>query len=633
MKPIHVRFVFGGCLLVLIAMAVGVPAWHTSVIAAKKIAAKAVDAEAITISSTPPSELNPSGGGAPKATFDQAADFAWQEFIALTWAAGPQSGANGQRDTPSSTCKYGDPSCTGPLVWETYRSKVETFPGNLSFGSKGPAYGPPPGYVTDASVSYGYDALPVYTYSSAVNACDASQQSDATPWVNLDETDQILLDNMYAGTVEESSSPGNSSPKLIRFTAKSNRSQYVYVTGNSSPTDPANQWWGHIPATVVADTKTYLAAHQSSPPPNSSTLVSLPNGTIEVKAGWRPLNPAEASSGRFHTQTVRFYEVGSDGFSKCYRDATWGLVALHIIQKTASAPYFIYATFEQADNLLTSGGTPVEDAEGRITLNPPPTTATTPQVCLNDPQPPVTPPPMGGEVTSQLGSVIETSNPATCAPVTTKTYCTSPGQELYLRNSVAAPPSNGEPSGGDICIDKRENPIPDYAITANAEAHAAIAGYLKTAGIKSSPWMFYKLVNVQYYPYDKVIVNQTPNGSLYTPKPPYTAENPPASSYYQANIVVETNRSLQLFSGGLSPNITTEWNQDGSPHKNTYYGNHFSNMGGCMGCHGSQGQNPANQAGDFSVILARGSVSSPESPALETTQGMIQVPRNRSLTR
>ena len=140
---------------------------------------------------------------------------------------------------------------------------------------------------------------------------------------------------------------------------------------------------------------------------------------------------------------------------------------------------------------------------------------------------------------------------------------------------------------------------------------------------------------MQYYPYDKVIGTATPNGSLYTANPPYSATHPAPSSYYQANIVVETNRSLQLFSGGLSPNISTDWNADGTPHKNTFYGGHSFNMGGCMGCHGSQGQNPLVPygAGDFSVIMARGTVAHPEVPALGTSKGLTEVLRNRSLSK
>jgi hypothetical protein len=65
------------------------------------------------------------------------------------------------------------------------------------------------------------------------------------------------------------------------------------------------------------------------------------------------------------------------------------------------------------------------------------------------------------------------------------------------------------------------------------------------------------------------------------------------------------------------------------------YGGHFYSMGGCMGCHGSQGQNPLVPygAGDFSVILARGTVSTPEIPATLGSQGLKAVPRNRSLSK
>ena len=590
----------------------------------------------ITITADVPGELNPpfaagppSTGGAPAATPEQAAAFAWQEFIALNWPAGPQQGMPGQRDTPSTTLKFGDTAYTGPLVWQTFRGKVEIFPGN----GNPFIFTPPPGYPGPAGdKSFGYDALPVYNYSTPISACDPSQTNDPTPWINLDETDQITLDNMYAGVVEPGSSQGNSSPQLIRFLAKANRSQYFYVTSNSSTTDPSNQWWVAIPANVVAATKTYLAQHKDSPPAGSSTLVSLPFGTIETKAGWRPLNPSEISSGRFHTQTVRYYESGTNG--ACFRDAIWGLVALHIIQKTPSAPYFIYATFEQADNILTADGKPVEDVDGNIIVKPEPASATSPQVCLVDPKPLG---PGDPNLTSTEGSVILTNNPAQCQPAPAS-YCGSPGSQLYYINTKfpSAPPPQPQPTAGNICVDKRDNAIPDYAVAANKQAHSAMSAYFKQNGISSAPWLAYKLVNVQYYPYDKIIADpKVPNGSLYTAKPPYTAKNPAPSSYYQANIVVETNRSLQLFSGGLSPQISTEWNQDGSPHKNTFYGGIDHNMGGCMGCHGSQGQNPAGMAGDFSVIMARGvtGTTQPEYPSKPTSQGLTLVPRNRILTR
>jgi hypothetical protein len=575
----------------------------------------------IAVSRTIPGELNPpfidNFGGAPNATPEQAAAFSWQEFIALNWPATKQSGLPNQRDTPSKACHFGDPECTGPTVWETFRGKVEIFPGA----------GSPPGY-SPGEPSFGYDALPQYKYKHDVVACDPAQALDPVPWVNLDETDQITLDNMYAGTVPDDVSPGNSSPHLIRFLAKANRAEYVYVADNSSPTNLNDQWWSSVPVDVVTRTKAYLASKMVSPRAGSKTMVSLPYNTIEMKAGWRPLSEDEIASGHFHTQTVRFYEQGSTHSRYCYRDATWGLVALHIIQKTPSAPYFIYATFEQTDNILTTDGQPVEDADGNVLL-PSTQPPTSPQECLVDPKPPPGP---VDEIPSKAGSVILTSNTRTCAPLPVDLYCEDPGSRLYYHNAQGRQPV---PSGGNICVNGRDNLIPGYVIDANKQAHAAISKYAQKHGIESTPWLYYKLINVQYFPYDKVITTPTPNGSLYESNPPFTAANPAPSSYYLANIVVETNRSLQLFSGGLSPEreaaVATSWNVDGTQHKNSYYGGHFYAMGGCMGCHGSQGQNRAKSAGDFSVILAVGRVLKPEIPSINTPAGLTDVPRNRSI--
>src|SRR5438067_8531057 len=125
---------------------------------AQERGAKATPAGSITIniSYDVPNELNPSGGGAPKATIQQAAAFAWQEFIALNWPAVNQTGAANTRDMPDKGKKFGDQS--GPLVWQTYRGKVETFPGNGSatVGPPGSGIGSPT--PSPALPDYGYDA-------------------------------------------------------------------------------------------------------------------------------------------------------------------------------------------------------------------------------------------------------------------------------------------------------------------------------------------------------------------------------------------------------------------------------------------------------------------------------------------
>jgi hypothetical protein len=80
-------------------------------------------------------------------------------------------------------------------------------------------------------------------------------------------------------------------------------------------------------------------------------------------------------------------------------------------------------------------------------------------------------------------------------------------------------------------------------------------------------------------------------------RPPSQASSDTNSYYYLANIVVETNQTLQNFFGRAKKGVT-------EPLKNVYLngtaGSPFQ-MGGCQGCHGAQGQ--AN-GGDMSPVMA-----------------------------
>ena len=334
----------------------------------------------------------------------------------------------------------------------------------------------PPGYdVKDPTPPYGYDAPPKYLYSpvivgtkdGSIPACDPKQADDPTPWINLDEVTQIGLDKMYVGLPVVNPGP-NSDPSRIRFTAKANRTEYVYVVGH-------NYFW-KSPQLITArnNLKDGLKNDVYPSPP----FISFLPGTIEVKAAWRPL-AADEDGGRFHTAKVRYYEPGPPGPSPtfCYWDDTWALIALHIIQKTPSAPYFIFATFEQADNLRLPGGMPVEDENGRV-INPPP---------------PKTPP-----TTPALSYADSPTDPQ--VSIVGMAYCGTPGNELYYRNISA---NAGLPSGGNICVNTRDNAILSDVCMVNAAAHAAIAQYAGAKGLGRSPWLYYKLVNVQYVPFDK----------------------------------------------------------------------------------------------------------------------------------
>src|SRR4051812_16151637 len=102
---------------------------------------------AINVNSDFPADI---AGGAPNATLQQSAAFAWQEFIALNWPA-----LAGQRDTPDNNQKFGAGGNGSPLVWQTFRSKVEIF--NTSKDAQGNYV--PPGYSASAP-NYGYNSPP-----------------------------------------------------------------------------------------------------------------------------------------------------------------------------------------------------------------------------------------------------------------------------------------------------------------------------------------------------------------------------------------------------------------------------------------------------------------------------------------
>ena len=247
----------------------------------------------------------------------------------------------------------------------------------------------------------------------------------------------------------------NSAPQLIRFLAKANRAEYAYVA--------SHHWWdGSAP---TADTAKYVLANKQDPA-DPDKYVVLPNGSIEMKAGWRVLNPAEMTSGKFHTATARYYETNSSGVATCYQQATFGLVSLHIIQKTPLAPYFIYATFEQADNILDANGRPVEDVDGSVLGSPQPCRADQTSPC------PTTP-----SVTLDDTAIVNAAHvPPQVVLVPPKApYCTSgtnttPRNQLFYLNTTGLP---ALPTDGYICINKRDNDIPPVVIDTNKRAHAS----------------------------------------------------------------------------------------------------------------------------------------------------------------
>ena len=251
-----------------------------------------------------------------------------------------------------------------------------------------------------------------------------------------------------------------------------------------TPTPTAEPYWDMV------NNFTMVANGNGNPLKPPGPVIDFPDGMIEAKTAFRELTADEQNSGRFYQTTVRYYEKdASDPNSACFREAVWGMLALHIIHKTPSAPYFIFATFEQADNLQTQDGKPVEDENGNI-INPPMTSSsTTPALTYMDGNPPTL---------NIVGS----------------NFCTDIGDRLYYLEASLG----GLPDGGDICQNERDRPIPSTVISVNQDAHDAIMQYNNENGLDSSPWLFYKLVNVQWRPFDVTEINNSSPNSDNNPR-------------------------------------------------------------------------------------------------------------------
>jgi hypothetical protein len=430
------------------------------------------------------------------ASIQDIAIFAWREFVALNWpSVNPE--ATGLRGTPDTSVDFfsikKDADGSFPLlVWHTYQHKNELFPfnggTNPSFDSKAPVYK--------------YTTINPVTKKTKPLVPGANNPSFSL-FNNLDETSEIGLCTMYAHN-----------DIRIAYEAKVNRAIFDYA--NRTKLTQCNLTTCATLDKSLVNTRNNLAKYGgicATPvsPVLASNVVTLPcgdasiagpagEGSIEVKAAWRPLTPQETASGRFFTRKVIFY-TGDQTPQTQYQNGVWGLIALHIIHKTTSFPTFVFATWEQVDNYNDQTNQNTEDLRfHNIFPGPPP--------------PPASPPPPD-------------------IPVT------------------------------------RAHPIHSQIPPVNDAVHAAFK-----AKDPNTVWQYYKLIGVQGNPVNGPPPAGTPIDDL--------------SYYYLANIVVETNQTLQNFTGALDSSTGGTMS-----FKNIYLkgaaGSPFQ-MGGCQGCHGTQGQ-------------------------------------------
>ena len=232
--------------------------------------------------------------------------FSWQNLVALNWPA----------DSKGQPCDAKRPGCLytsittapdlAPRVWDYYKSKEDLIPAsgkapNADFLAA-PEAPPPP----CAGGPQTRDGMPVRVIRMISKADDDAISDFGQPGTNLPLIDRSL--------------------NYVLYEVRVNDVYYNYVISN----------------------KLYLKSVQEK------MNVNFPAGSIEVKAGWRLLDPNnKAELARYFTRHFDIYvskEHSQTGQAFCVQNATLGLVAVHIVHKTDAHPQWIWSSFEQAQN-------------------------------------------------------------------------------------------------------------------------------------------------------------------------------------------------------------------------------------------------------------------------------------------
>lgn len=499
-------------------------------------------------------------------------EFAWQSFIAMNWPAIVPGEGNGYlRGFPD---KAKDFVCAGdydtPLVWETFKEKREVF----NYHATTPEDAKPKPWSSDYDYgTHGADGksklltqgINFVTLDETVEV--ASQAREAATTVPNPASTPVFA-RVYRGTTPDEGSttdPGNA----VRYEVKVNYDFYQYVVDNELYFDeyayarslknppiqlpwrttlvsPGVKFYTQKPAktSYIADYSAAKVQERYQSPAKGATPPGI--GAVHLKAAWVPIQDADKE--KFIHRTATYY--AGDGQA---REATFGLIGLHIIQRIKVATSLTGSNANPTPilNNAAIGGTFIYSTWEHIEVQPPDH-------------------PLPGQVTK-----------------------TQP----YQYENVYFDSQQKAHTDGPYRVERL------YDILSHTQqANTAFWNQIKDVPCgenKKSVWLNYRLVGVQFMPVD---IKTTVTDQQLVP----TGQTDPGESSglpnYLANLFVETNKGLQHFQGlppGTSPtnqftvlganNTFYTGNLAGTfdhTKNNTAFGGSLYTMGGCMGCHG-----------------------------------------------
>jgi len=239
--------------------------------------------------------------------------FSWQSFVALNWPMDQSQTIGSSPDGDNAT------------VWGTYIESYQVF---LPDG-QAPSWNSrtvPPICQPDGGAPAN---LPVLRMTTKVS-------------------DQVLNFSQQAfGTGPLIDQRG----EYVRYSINLNQDAFNYILNNKLYNKEGQANFANVSFPIAAS---------PSPSPTASPAVSTV-GSIVLKSAWRILDATRGDVlSRYHKIDAYVYTPPSGNpptTPSCQRQ-TLGLVGLHIAHKTASAPQWVWSTFEQVDNVQVGQNAP-----------------------------------------------------------------------------------------------------------------------------------------------------------------------------------------------------------------------------------------------------------------------------------
>lgn len=285
-------------------------------------------------------------------------NLAWQQFIALNWAADPNN--PGQPDLSKTPAQFGTQLDSTPTVWESFKEASEVFQPNAAPPTPWNATRKLPAKFPLAANA----AAPKATSKFGVKGLFATSKFTG-----------VGVQQLTSGEIFEAD--GNTltaqNGYLTLFEKRLNQDEFNYIV--------QNQLYNATTQAAFAQT----------------TGINLPDGTqafitygtvgaIEIKAAWIELDDPKLWPLFKIAQAYVSYPTNAKQ-PATPNPVTVGLVGLHIIHKTANAQQFVWSTFEHVNNAPSVADIQAKtlkawytyyNATGPTTYNTPPTDYTTP---------------------------------------------------------------------------------------------------------------------------------------------------------------------------------------------------------------------------------------------------------------